>query len=205
MNGIANATLIHDEGWWFVQTGQFLERGDKTTRILDVRYETLPERGLPQSVSQTEALEWSAVLRSCSAWDAYKSIYGADVHPRLVAEFLLLNDNFPRSLRFCVGELNRAVRQISGVAEGIFSQRHRKLTGRFLAELQFSTIDEIFEIRPASISRRRAIETEQHRCRAFNAYIFQPFKNPNGEHMVQQEEQQHVQSRARQSLPVTHR
>ena len=82
LNGIANATLIHNEGWWFVQTGQFLERGDKTTRILDVRYETLPARGVPKSVSQTEALEWSAVLRSCSAWDAYKSIYGADVQPR---------------------------------------------------------------------------------------------------------------------------
>jgi uncharacterized alpha-E superfamily protein len=70
LNGIANATLIHNEGWWFVQTGQFLERADKTTRILDVRYETLPARGAPKSVSQTEALEWAAVLRSCSAWDA---------------------------------------------------------------------------------------------------------------------------------------
>ena len=72
--GIINATLIHDEGWWFVQAGQFLERADKTTRILDVRYATLPDRGVPQIVSQTDALEWAAVLRSCSAWDAYKTI-----------------------------------------------------------------------------------------------------------------------------------
>ncbi|HSY74725.1 MAG TPA: alpha-E domain-containing protein, partial [Dongiaceae bacterium] len=143
--GIANATLIHNEGWWFVQTGQFLERADKTTRILDVRYQTLPERGAPASVNQAAALEWSAVLRSCSAWDAYKTIYGADIHPRLVAEFLLLNDNFPRSVRFCVGELNRAVRQISGAAEGYFRNDTDKLTGRLLAELQFSTADEIFE------------------------------------------------------------
>ena len=48
-----------------------------------MRYQTLPERGVPEAVSQTEALEWSAMLRSCSAWDAYKSIYGAEVHPRL--------------------------------------------------------------------------------------------------------------------------
>src|SRR5450631_3645977 len=143
--GIANATLIHNEGWWFVQTGQFLERADKTTRILDVRYETLPARGAPKSVNQTESLEWAAVLRSCSAWDAYKTIYGPDVNPRLVAEFLLLNDNFPRSVRFCVGELNYAVRQISGAAEGYFRNDTDKLAGRFLAELQFSKIDEIFE------------------------------------------------------------
>jgi uncharacterized alpha-E superfamily protein len=141
--GIASATLIHDEGWWFVQIGQFIERADKTTRILDVRYETLPERGAPQTISQTDAIEWAAVLRSCSAWDAYKSIYGVDVHPRLVAEFLLFNDSFPRSVRFCVSELNRALRRISGVAEGTFSNDAEKLTGRLLAEFQFSTVDEI--------------------------------------------------------------
>jgi len=190
LNGIANATLIHNEGWWFVQSGQFLERGDKTTRILDVRYETLPERGAPKSVSQTEALEWSAVLRSCSAWDAYKSIYGAEVNPRLVAEFLLLNDNFPRSLRFCVGELNYAVRQISGAAEGYFRNDTDKLAGRFLAELQFSTIDEIFDYGLHQYLDDAQLKLNNIGVALFNAYIFQPFQNPEGEHMVQQEEQQ---------------
>jgi uncharacterized alpha-E superfamily protein len=188
--GIANATLIHNEGWWFVQTGQFLERADKTTRILDVRYQTLPERGAPASVNQAAALEWSAVLRSCSAWDAYKTIYGADIHPRLVAEFLLLNDNFPRSVRFCVGELNRAVRQISGAAEGYFRNDTDKLTGRLLAELQFSTADEIFEP-----GLHRYLDETQKKLNnigeaLFRAYIFQPFQNSNDDHMVQQEEQQ---------------
>jgi uncharacterized alpha-E superfamily protein len=190
LNGIASATLIHDEGWWFVQAGQFLERGDKTTRILDVRYQTLPEQGAPKGVSQTETLEWSTVLHSCSAWDAYKTIYGADVHPRLVAEFLLLNDNFPRSARFCVGELNRAVRQISGAAEGYFRNDTDKLTGRLLAELQFSTIDEIFDR-----GLHRYLDELQQKLNdigeaLFRAYIFQPFQNPDAEHMVQQEEQQ---------------
>jgi len=133
--GIINATLVHDEGWWFIQTGQFLERADKTTRILDVRYQTLPERGVPATINPTHALEWSAVLRSCSAWDAYRTIRGADVHPRFVAEFLLLNDDFPRSLRFCASELNRALRRISGVAEGHFCNDAEKLTGRLVAEL----------------------------------------------------------------------
>jgi len=188
--GIANATLIHNEGWWFVQTGQFLERADKTTRILDVRYQTLPERGAPKGVNQSDALEWSAVLRSCSAWDAYKSLYGVDVHPRQVAEFLLLDDTFPRSLRFCVAELNRAVRRISGVAEGDFCNDAEKLTGRFLAELQFGTIDEIFEA-----GLHRYLDEAQSKLNnigdaVFRAYIYQSFQNPDAEHMVQQEEQQ---------------
>ena len=53
--GIMNATMVHDEGWRFVQAGQFLERGDKTTRILDVRHQTLPERGVPAAINSTDA------------------------------------------------------------------------------------------------------------------------------------------------------
>lgn len=188
--GIVNATLIHNEGWWFVQTGQFIERADKTTRILDVRYQSLPERGAVTSITQSHSLEWAAVLRSCSAWDAYKSINGADVHPRLVAEFLLLDDTFPRSLRFCVAELNRAVRRISGVAEGHFCCDVEKLTGRLLAELQFSTIDEIFDIGLHRYLDEAQLKLNNIGEALFRAYIFQAFQNPDSEHMVQQEEQQ---------------
>lgn len=188
--GIINATLVHDEGWWFVQTGQFLERADKTTRILDVRSQTLPERGAPAAITQTNAFEWSAVLRSCSAWDAYRTIHGADVHPRLVAEFLLLNDNFPRSVRFCLNELNRAIRRISGVMDGHFCNDAEKLTGRFLAELQFSTIDEIFDLGLHRSLDEAQIKLNEIGDALFRAYIFQPFQNPGEEHMVQQEEQQ---------------
>jgi uncharacterized alpha-E superfamily protein len=173
-----------------VQAGQFLERADKTTRILDVRHQTLPERGLPKAINPNDALEWAAVLRSCSAWDAYKSIYGADIHPRLVAEFLLLDDNFPRSVRFCVTGLNRAVRRISGVAEGHFCNQAEKLTGRFLAELQFSSVEEIFQV-----GLHQYLDDAQSKLNnigeaLFQAYIFQPFNNPDEQHMVQQEEQQ---------------
>lgn len=197
--GIINATLIHDEGWWFVQCGQFLERADKTTRIIDVRYQSLPERGVPVNVNQNDALEWSAVLRSCSAWDAYKSNYGADVHPRQVAEFLLLDDNFPRSVRFCVTELNHALRRISGVSEGHFCNDAEKLTGRFLAELQFSTVDEIFEVGLHKYLDDAQLKLNNIGDALFRAYIFQPFQNPNEEHMVQQEEQQQQLRRHRVS------
>jgi uncharacterized alpha-E superfamily protein len=191
--GIMNATMVHDEGWRFVQAGQFLERGDKTTRILDVRHQSLPERGVPAAINSTAALEWSAVLRSCSAWDAYKTICGPDVHPRTIAEFLLLDDTFPRSLRFCVSELNRALRRISGVAEGHFCNNAEKLTGRFLAELQFSTIDEIFEQGIHDYLDKAQLKLNDIGNALFHAYISQSFDTLDEEHMVQQEEQQQQQ------------
>lgn len=188
--GIINATMVHDESWWFVQIGQFIERADKTSRILDVRHQSLPERGVPVNVSQTDALEWSAVLRSCSAWDAYKSVYGADVHPRHVAEFLLLDEDFPRSVEFCVVELNRALRRISGVTDGKFCNEAEKLAGRLVAELQFNTVDEVFAVGLHQYLDEIQVKLNHIGFAMFNTYIYQPFDHPDENHLVQQEEQQ---------------
>ncbi len=188
--GIINATMVHDEGWLFVQVGQFIERADKTTRILDVRHSTLPTHGIPASISQTDALEWAAVLRSCSAWDAYKSSYGADVHPSHVADFLLLSEDFPRSVEFCVVELNHALRRLSGVMDGKFSNEAEKLAGRLVAELQFNTIEEVFAIGLHQYLDDLQIKLNNIGAAMFNTYIFQPFENPDIDHFVQQEEQQ---------------
>src|SRR3954463_5996884 len=80
LQGLTDATIVRNEGWFFIQCGRYLERADKTSRILDVRHESLPARGTPMgTLSQSDALGWSAVLRSCSAWDAYKALHGAEV------------------------------------------------------------------------------------------------------------------------------
>ncbi len=191
IQGLTDATVVRNEGWSFNMAGRYLERADKTSRILDVRHASLPARGLPTAApSQADALGWSAVLRSCSAWDAYKALHGAEVQPALVAEFLLLSDEFPRSVRFCVRRLDGALRSISGVAEGRFCNDAEKLAGRLLAELQFSTADDIFDI-----GLHNYIDVAQAKLNAigdalFQAYIFQPFQTPEEHELRQQEEQQ---------------
>ena len=195
--GLSSATHIHNEGWWFGQLGRFIERADKTSRILDIRYHSLPRRGLPQTVSPTEALGWSAIVRSCSAWDAYKAIYGGEVHPRHVAEFLLLNEDFPRSVRFCVDGLNHALRRISGVVEGRFSNEAEKLAGRLIAELQFSTIEEIFENGLHDHLDQIQLKLNAIGDALFNAYIFHALAPGDNGTFVQQEEQQQQQAAAR--------
>ncbi len=191
LQGLTDATIVRNEGWFFIQCGRYLERADKTSRLLDVRHESVPARGSPPAaLSQTDALGWSAVLRSCSAWDAYKALHGAEVQPALVAEFLLLSDEFPRSVRFSVNHLNDALRRISGVAAGRFSNDAEKLAGRLLAELQFSTADDIFDI-----GLHTYIDVVQAKLNAigdalFQAYIFQPFQTLEEHELHQQEEQQ---------------
>ncbi|HEX7655250.1 MAG TPA: alpha-E domain-containing protein, partial [Verrucomicrobiae bacterium] len=188
--GLSYATHSHNEGWWFSEAGRFMERADKTSRILDLRHQTLPARGLPKSVNQTDALEWSAVLRSCSGWDVFKSIYGAEVHPKNVAQFLLLNEDFPRSIRYCVERLNKSLRQISGVADHRFSNEAEKLCGRLTAELQFISIEEVFEFGLHDYLDQIQLRLNQTGNALFNAYIFQSYQLDSDEHLVQQEEQQ---------------
>jgi len=189
--GLTYSTLIRNEGWWFAQAGKFIERADKTSRMLDLRHKSLTAKVAPGAgVSETDVLKWSAILRSCSAWDAYKSIHGAEITPRLVAEFLLLNEDFPRSVLFSVGELNYALREISGVPEGKFSNDAEKLAGRLEAELQFGTIDEIFAAGLHGYLDRVQTQLNDIGMGLFNTYVLQSFQNLEQEIMVQQEEQQ---------------
>jgi uncharacterized alpha-E superfamily protein len=188
--GLGYSTLIRNEGWWFSEAGKFIERADKTSRMLDLRHQTLTAKTASAVVSPIEAIDWSAILRSCSAWDAYKAHYGVEVNPRQVVEFLLFNEDFPRSVRFSVGKLNDAMRRISGCAEGRFCNTAEKLAGRLLAELQFSTVDEIFDQSLHLYLDQLQTKLNNIGEALFDAYIFQAFENPNTEHMVQQEEQQ---------------
>jgi uncharacterized alpha-E superfamily protein len=197
LQGLTDSTVVRNEGWFFTQAGRYLERADKTSRILDVRHASVPAGGAPAGASPADdALGWSAVLRSCSAWDAYKALHGAEVQPALVAEFLLLSDDFPRAVRFCVRHLNSALRRISGVPEGRFCNDAEKLAGRLLAELQFSTSDDIL-----AVGLHTYIDITQTKLNAigdalFQAYIFQPFQASGDFELRQQEEQQQQAGRA---------
>jgi len=189
LQGLSDATIPHTEGWLFMQAAKYLERADKTTRVLDIRHASLPEKGMPnKTLGPHESLEWAAVLRSCSAWDAYRQVHGVDIDPARISDFLLLSKDFPRSIEFCLSALDSALRNISGVQPGRFSNDAEKLSGRLLAEIQFSSIEDIF-----AHGMHDYIDLLQQRFNQigealFAAYIFQPFNA--GEETLQQQQQQ---------------
>ncbi len=188
--GLIYATFVHNEGWQFMQVGKFIERADKITRIIDVRHTTFPVKGAPERISQHDVLDWGAVLRSCSAWDAYKAAYGADVRPEWAVELLLFNEEFPRSVRFCVERLDDALRAISGVRDRRFNNNAEKLSGRLLAELQYGSLDEVLAVGVHEYMDVLQLKFNEVGTAVFDAYIFQPFMNLEEEIMVQQEMQQ---------------
>src|SRR5262249_51454434 len=144
--GIAETTVPRREAWEFIQAGKHLERADKTTRILDVQYQSLPpnaDASALENPGSLASIQWTAILRSCSAYQAYRQFYAAEVEPWKVAEFLILSEQFPRSILFCLAMVDSALRRISGIEDGHFSNLAEKLSGRLLSELNFSTIDDI--------------------------------------------------------------
>ena len=139
--GITDGTMAHGEEWDFIQVGKYLERADMTTRILDANDEIFIKQ--PATTETSGTLHWSAILRSCSSHDAYRKFYVAQVEPDKVVEFLILNEFFPRSIRFSVQSLDEGLRRISGCGEEKFTNRAEKLAGRLVAELNYSALEDI--------------------------------------------------------------
>ena len=142
--GITDVTMTHGEGWDFCMIGKHLERADCTSRILDVKYHILLPSG-ERVGGNLDTVQWMAVLRSCSGLEAYSKLYVGQIAPWKVAEFLILNDQFPRSLRFCVHRLDASLHRISGAAEDRYSCEAERLSGRLRGEIDYTTITEIFQ------------------------------------------------------------
>ncbi len=141
--GITDATMTHGEGWQFLQAGKFLERADSTSRVLDIKYHILLPTG-EQIGGTVDITQWMAVLRSCSAMEAFLKISHGQVTSWGVAAFLILHDNFPRSLRFCADKLDLALHSISGCERAHFSNEAERLSGLLRSNLDFTTIETIF-------------------------------------------------------------
>jgi uncharacterized alpha-E superfamily protein len=143
--GITDATMTHGEGWQFLQAGKYIERADSTSRVLDLKYHVLLPSG-EQVGGNVDITQWMAVLRSCSAMEAYFKISHGRVTSWEVAEFLILHDSFPRSIRFCVDSLDQALHSISGTGLGHFGNEAERLSGMLRSSLDFTTVSSIFEI-----------------------------------------------------------
>ena len=139
--GVTNATMTHNESWHFCRLGRMLERADKTSRILDVKYFLL----LPTAAdvgTTSDDIQWAAVLRSASAFEMYRKSHGR-IAPERVVEFLLLDNEFPRAIQYCLVRAREAVHAISGTPAGMFRHPVERLLGELCSELAYARIETI--------------------------------------------------------------
>lgn len=104
--GAAEAGMLRNDGWDFLRMGGFVERADMVLRLLDVKYYVL----LPETEvvgGGRDHHQWTSVLHATSASRAYHHVYRGDYTPWKIADFLILNRAFPRSLIHCYRETGR--------------------------------------------------------------------------------------------------
>jgi len=139
--GITDTTMTHNEGWHFCRLGRQMERADKTSRILDVKYFLL----LPtvQHVGTTvDDVQWAAVLKSASAFEMYSKKYGR-IAPTRIVEFLLLDYDFPRAIHHALKAARESLHAITGTPSGMFRGPVEQLLGLLCSELAYAQVDDI--------------------------------------------------------------
>src|SRR5580765_4184609 len=139
--GVAAATMTHGEAWHFARLGRTLERADKTSRILDVKYFILL-RSVEDVGTPFDDVQWAAVLRSASAFEMYRKRHGR-ISPKGVVEFLLLDAEFPRAIQWCLLAARDSLHAISGTPLGTFRYGPEKLLGQLCSDLSYASVDEI--------------------------------------------------------------
>jgi uncharacterized alpha-E superfamily protein len=139
--GVTDSTMIHAEGWQYIQIGRSIERAAATATMLEMHFGASAADEKERDIGAY--ISWTSLLRACSAFEAYCQRYTADVRPERVAEFLLLSADFPRSVRFAIDTVEASLRAIArGLGRSSTSQVDR-LAGRLRASLDYSQIDEI--------------------------------------------------------------
>jgi uncharacterized alpha-E superfamily protein len=141
--GITDATMTHGEGWQYIQLGRNVERTDTLASLIGLHFKRLPEQP-DQNVEGAQYLEWIGLLRGCGAFEAYCKVYTAEIRPLRVAEFLLLNPDFPHSIRFAIDRMNGALHVIGDLTDRK-AKTPTRLAGRLRAQLSFSQIEEILQ------------------------------------------------------------
>lgn len=173
-NGVAAATMTQGESWHFFHMGRMLERADKTSRILDVKYFLLL-RSAQDVGTPFDDIQWAAVLRSASAFEMYRKRHGR-ISPKAVVQFLLLDREFPRAVRFCLLAARDSLHAISGTPLGTFRYPPEKLLGQLCSDLSFAAVDEII-----SAGLHEYLDNLQTRTNQVGAGIYETFfalKNP---------------------------
>lgn len=167
--GMTSSTMTRGEGWQYMELARFLERTINSSMLLDVHLREFHE-GLHATVETTEYVEWLSLLRCCASFDAYVRLHSASIRPLHVVDFLALDAQFPRSLRFSADRIEESLRRLSRLSGRTQPARVERLAGLLRASLEFVQIDELL--------RGDLLQTLEHvrrQCRLIHHATYQSY------------------------------
>ena len=173
ITGLLAGTMLHDAGYDFLRMGRNLERGDMTTRIVDVRSANLlPE--MSEGLKPFENIQWMSVLKSLTAYQMYRRHMQVAVRRRDVLGFLIQNKQFPRAVYHCLGEVESCLKNLphNEVPLRTVNQLQRTVTEAdpavlsqdelhaFIDVLQLGLADVHIQLRETYFSPRTGVEQQ---------------------------------------------
>jgi uncharacterized alpha-E superfamily protein len=128
--GVADATWIRSDAWWFFTLGRHLERAILTARLVSVRH---PRHDL------AAPHEWTSTLRSASALQPHRMLYEGYRDPTTIVSLLVFSDLLPRSVLYSLRQAEVGLRHVDPTG----SRQAPRLLSRLRSELEFGTVDEL--------------------------------------------------------------
>jgi uncharacterized alpha-E superfamily protein len=133
--GIVSGTMSHGEGFHFLAMGRTIERAQLIVRLLDLHF--------GEKQATIGDFGWVQLLRMCCGLEPYLRVKTANFRRDQIADFLVLDPYFPRSLRFCANEIAQHMEAVGILAEARARETCRRLSGRLAARLNFAVLDDV--------------------------------------------------------------
>jgi uncharacterized alpha-E superfamily protein len=140
--GITDSTMVHDEGWQFIQLGRYIERTMAIATFLDEHLSVFP-LSRNANAAADDYFEWLGLLKCFTAFEAYCKVYNADLRPQRIVEFLLFNADFPHAVRFSVERMQAALQDVAEATAVSKNTHVYRLVGRLRSSLSFDQVDDV--------------------------------------------------------------
>ena len=133
--GVAEATMYRDEGWRFMRLGRFIERAQLRVALL------LAQLSAGRAQGETSDTDWTSLLRSCQAFDAYKRSYSVEIQPAQVLDLLVTDPLLPGSLCRVLDALAAELLTIGASPNAQAGAAAERLAGRLCALIRYEWPD----------------------------------------------------------------
>jgi uncharacterized alpha-E superfamily protein len=163
--GAADTTMSHGESWRFMMLGIYMERAQLVSRLLEVCFAESPTQG-----RLADHVALVSLLRMACALEPYLRVYTAEIEPRHILEFLVFDEDFPRSIRFATAQIEQ---HLSAMARSVSANERagpERLAGRLKARLQFADVDEL-----QAVGAGPLLTTVVNECARIHEAIYETF------------------------------
>ncbi len=141
-NGLTHTTINRGESWQFILIGRHLERASLVSTFTSTHFRTFYKKKEGGAVGEN-FMEWVGLLKACSAFESFCNHHTADIQPKLVAEYLLLEPEFPQAACFAALAVNESARRIAELNEGPHSPLLMRRAGKLASMLRYAEIDDV--------------------------------------------------------------